>query len=210
MIKAAKVDEIKISSGAQAILIAAEKLFSMKGYELVSINEIANEAGLSKANIFHHFSNKETLYFEVLKKACEVTAENMLKLHVSKGTFEKRITSFMNAHLNSLFDNEQSTLLVLREVQNNGSKRARSLAQNVFGSIFHQFVNILSIAQQNGELKKKIDPALVATLLLSSNINFFQNQSVLKHMPRVEFSENIDLYVKQSMDIFLNGISNDS
>jgi len=108
--------------------------------------------------------------------------------------------------LKSLFENEQSTRLILREVQSKGSKRASILAQNVFGDSFHQFVSILSDAQKKGEMKKNIDPALLANLLLSSNISFFQNQLVLKHLPHVEFAENIDLYTKQTLNIFLCGV----
>jgi len=70
-----------LGEGARAILNDAVRLFAEKGFDAISMNDIANAAGVSKANIFHHFSNKETLYLEVLRKACEVTTQNIQELH---------------------------------------------------------------------------------------------------------------------------------
>ncbi|MHB8850409.1 MAG: helix-turn-helix domain-containing protein, partial [Acidithiobacillus ferriphilus] len=48
--------------GRQRILAAAEKLFSDKAFDAVSMNAIALQAGISKANIYHYFPNKDALY----------------------------------------------------------------------------------------------------------------------------------------------------
>lgn len=50
----------------EVILQAAEKLFVERGYGGASMQAIANEAGLSKANIHYYFSTKEKLYHSVL------------------------------------------------------------------------------------------------------------------------------------------------
>lgn len=48
------------------ILDAALKLFSHRGYGATSVNDIAEEAGLSKGNLYHHFPDKETIFRELL------------------------------------------------------------------------------------------------------------------------------------------------
>jgi len=48
-----------------AILNAALKEFSTKGYSKSSTNVIAKEAGISKALMFHYISSKENLFFTV-------------------------------------------------------------------------------------------------------------------------------------------------
>ena len=48
------------------ILDAALKLFSHHGYGATSVSDIAEEAGLSKGNLYHHFPDKETIFRELL------------------------------------------------------------------------------------------------------------------------------------------------
>ena len=51
-------DKLSQAAGELAILEAAERLFAQQGYDGVSMRTIAREAGVSKANIYHHFDSK--------------------------------------------------------------------------------------------------------------------------------------------------------
>ena len=53
------------------ILRAATDLFSEKGYHEVTMEEIAEEMGVSKGTIYNYFSSKENLYLEILKESFE-------------------------------------------------------------------------------------------------------------------------------------------
>ena len=48
------------------ILEAALQLFSKQGYRGTSIREIAEEAGVSTGNVYHHFPDKEALFRTLL------------------------------------------------------------------------------------------------------------------------------------------------
>jgi TetR/AcrR family transcriptional regulator len=50
-----------------AILVAAEHVFSRRGFEGARMTEIAAEAGLPKANVHYYFRTKERLYRAVLE-----------------------------------------------------------------------------------------------------------------------------------------------
>ena len=50
------------------IIAAAEKLFLSRGFDQVSMDEIAREAELSKGTLFFYFKNKETLYITLVYK----------------------------------------------------------------------------------------------------------------------------------------------
>jgi AcrR family transcriptional regulator len=55
------------------ILLAAEELFSRRGYEATSLNEVAAAAGITKAVIYDHFASKPDLYVALLgEKASEL------------------------------------------------------------------------------------------------------------------------------------------
>ena len=57
-----------------AILDAALSAFSKKGYHATSIDDIAGEAGVSKALIYEHFASKQELYANLIaRNARELT-----------------------------------------------------------------------------------------------------------------------------------------
>ena len=60
----------------EQILNAAKKLFTNYGFKKVSMDEIANEAGVTKKTVYTYFSNKE----ELLKYCIKEELQNMRKI----------------------------------------------------------------------------------------------------------------------------------
>ena len=52
----------------EEILDVALDLFARKGYDRTSVREVARMTGLSQAGLLHHFSSKEELFTEVLRR----------------------------------------------------------------------------------------------------------------------------------------------
>lgn len=50
----------------QAILKTATKLFLQKGYSETSTRDIANKIGITQPALYHHFSDKEVLFLDVM------------------------------------------------------------------------------------------------------------------------------------------------
>jgi len=61
-----KIDNIEQEKNR--ILEAAYRCFVKKGYADTSVNDIVKEYGKSKGNIYYYFTNKEDIFFELLKK----------------------------------------------------------------------------------------------------------------------------------------------
>lgn len=55
----------------QALLTAAESLFSQRGFFAVGIREIAQQAGVNLSAIKYHFGSKHDLYLETVRRAME-------------------------------------------------------------------------------------------------------------------------------------------
>ncbi len=53
------------------ILKEAARLFTEKGYEATSIQDLAESLGLSKAALYHHFRSKEEILYEISRLALE-------------------------------------------------------------------------------------------------------------------------------------------
>ena len=63
----------------QAILNAGYRVFSRNDYKKSPMQEIADAAGISKALLFHYFTNKKELYLFLLENCARVTVEQLKK-----------------------------------------------------------------------------------------------------------------------------------
>lgn len=61
------------------ILASAYTLFSAKGYDNASINEIMKKAKMTRGAFYAHFKNKSTLYHEAIVHAAETSGMTQLK-----------------------------------------------------------------------------------------------------------------------------------
>ncbi|MEN6293472.1 MAG: TetR/AcrR family transcriptional regulator [Methanobacterium sp.] len=82
------------------ILNAAEKLFFSKGYENVSLKDIAKEVKLGRSTLYLYFENKEELFFAVVLRGTRILYK-MINDEVKKvkSSFEK-LAGFRRAYYN--------------------------------------------------------------------------------------------------------------
>lgn len=196
----------ELSPGARSILEIAESLFATKDFDAVSINDIARHAQVSKANIFHHFKSKEALYLSVLKHACARSSSALDEVNNdSSDNPLAQINQFFSGHLQAILSQSSSTQLIQRELMENGERRGKLLAEEVFSDTFAKVVNLVRQAQAKGMIRQGIDPPLLAFMMLGANVAFFEARSVLKHMPDVSFIEDPEEYSSAAFDILTNG-----
>jgi TetR/AcrR family transcriptional regulator len=166
-----------ISEGAQRILRIAAPLFAQKGFNGVSINDIAEAVGGSKANIFHHFPNKQALYLAALGSACESfrgePAEAPGDEALSPGTIARR-------HLDRMLADPNSVRLVLREAFAGDKGQDRARVAEILHQNFSRLVAEVEQAQSPSRECNDIDPAMVALAVIALNNLLFQSWSVLE------------------------------
>lgn len=194
------------ADAVERILAAAESLFAEHGFDAVSMSAIGEAAGVSKANVFHHFTSKNELYIAVLRNACRAAVQHLDNLSNDAAGLPVRLTQFAHAHLENLLDHAQVARLVLRELLSDNPRHGQELAENVYGEKFSRFVAILRTGQEAGELRADIDPAMVATVLIGANVFFFESRDVLRHFPDVSFTQQPERYSTMLADILLHGI----
>jgi len=74
----ARTDENK-NERKEAIYKAAFSLFKKNGYDKVSFNGIAAEAGFTKSNMYRYFSSKEEIFLNIFANLFEAWFENYTK-----------------------------------------------------------------------------------------------------------------------------------
>lgn len=76
-----------------AILDAAKRLFPEHGYDGVSMDAIAAEAGVSKLTVYSHFRDKEFLFSETVRVKCEEQLPPQLFLADLSGPLRRQLRS---------------------------------------------------------------------------------------------------------------------
>lgn len=69
----------------EQILNAARTIFIRLGFDGASMNDVAAEAGVSKATLYVYFASKEALFAALIEEMVAVLPENALKLEHSVG-----------------------------------------------------------------------------------------------------------------------------
>jgi len=99
----------------EAILAAAERSFAERGYHRTSLHEVAEDVGIQKASIFHHFASKEILYRAVLAEG-HGQGEAIIKRAIAcDGSWWERLRSLLDAYVDLVAAHPEQTTILLRQ-----------------------------------------------------------------------------------------------
>ncbi len=194
------------AAGRAEILAAATDLFGESGYDGVSMSAIAQRAGTSKANVFHHFRSKDALYLEVMREACAGFTQATQALRPEEQGFGERLREFLRRDFEMLRDKPDRSRLIMRELLESGPCRGQALASEVFAEHFSEVVRLFEQAQEKGVFARDIPPSLAATLAISANTLAFQGQHVLRHLEGVDFVDDATRYATLVSRVLLDGL----
>ena len=97
------------------IILAAEEVFALKGFDGATTQEIADKAGLPKANIHYYFGTKRNLYSAVLTEIFVIWKEAAAAFNSSSSP-HVAISSYITAKLNISFDRPMGSKVWANEV----------------------------------------------------------------------------------------------
>ena len=80
MVKTARVRQPKTLSTPERILQAAEKLFSERGVDGVSLREITSSSGVNSASLHYHFGSKIAVLEKIFELRAQPIADNRMAL----------------------------------------------------------------------------------------------------------------------------------
>jgi AcrR family transcriptional regulator len=98
-----------------AILDAAMNVFADRGYHAASIDEIAREAGVSKALIYEHFASKQALWASLLDTQAAETFRRLAAGAATAEPGEVRLRSGVDAFLTFVEERRGAWRMLFRE-----------------------------------------------------------------------------------------------
>lgn len=81
------------------IISAAQKLFISKGYDNVSMDDIAGEIKLGKATLYRYFKSKQSLLLAVLLRGARINHAMVMEAVKKSDTGAERLTAVANASI---------------------------------------------------------------------------------------------------------------
>lgn len=113
-------------STREQFIHAAQRLFAERGFYGVSIAAVADELGLTKQALLHHFGSKEQLYAEVLQHLSAALLARTREIVAQATEPAVRLEELVVAQYHSQMSDQHAARLIMRELLDNEQRAARA------------------------------------------------------------------------------------
>jgi len=167
--------EERSEKSRQQILDAALKLFSHKGYGATSVRDIAEEAELSKGNVYHHFPDKETIFRGLLDRYFLAMSQPDFPFNraLASGTFPENLEQIGLAVREIVRDYRDYVALIYVDVVEFDGAHIRKF----YGDMADRFNAFMKAHGMEEALEEKLAPGItpVSAVMLATRIfyNYF-------------------------------------
>ena len=189
-----------------SILATAQKRFGQYGMAKTTMQEIADDMGISKASIYYYFPDKQQLYMAVIEREHEEFLDMVDKTLKSIKDPAEMLFQYSSLRLKHI-----GSMLNLSRISNEEMQGLRSLMADKWKSYREKekdvICGILKTGMNKGVFKKR-DPVEVANLFLDIHISL--RLSILKHKQFIYLEpDEFELLVRKQKlfaEIFINGL----
>lgn len=172
-------------SSRNKILDVAEVLFARRGYAGVGLREVAEQAGLGKSTLFHHFKTKDALYGEVLGQVLGRIQLVLDPVVESDAPPEMRLVAWVEGLVDALASYPSTARLLMRALVEDdplGPDLPEAIAaEGVLESILDGIRTLLDEGVSSGVFREVSIPHSVQTLI----------GATVYHFASGEFGENL-------------------
>ena len=181
-----KPQKIRVVS-IDKILVAAQDEFILQGYKGATVQSIADNAGLPKANVLYYFKNKENIYHAVLEQTLNMWDQGIGDILPEDGP-KLAIEKFIRAKVTMSFNNPKASKIYAMEIIQ-GAQYLKDFARTYLRQWVREKSKVFQCWIDNGEMTN-IDPVNLIFLIWSSTQHYadFDNQ-VLTIMNRADYED---------------------
>lgn len=149
----------------QDVVDAAMRLFAERGYDGLSMADLAKSVGLQKASLFHHFPTKEAVYGRVLEILVDELGRAVGAAAAAKGRFAERLDALTEALTESLGKHPHAARLLVREAMHAGPGVGPSVGGKI-DAILAAGRALVVEGQRTGACDRDLDPTHAVITIL--------------------------------------------
>lgn len=164
----------------------ARNLFWEKGYNATSMQDLVDAMGLNRGSIYDTYGDKHSLYMQCLQDYVNQNSCTCNALVKAEGTPLQVIANTINTIVENSLKTEKSCMAVKSTFEMAAcDEEVRKLACKNVEQTSKLFQGLIVKAQLAGEIKKDINPALLADFIVSSFSGFAQNYALFRNPKQV-------------------------
>ena len=187
------------------VLDAALNLFSHRGYRATTVRDIADEAGVSTGNVYHHFEDKEQIFRTLLDEFMAIAESKRYPFTraLSNGKFPDNLEQLALAARDSVREFRSYIALIYVDViEFDGTH-----IQKFYSGMAQRFTTTLTgggLQEIRQRLRSGVSP--VSAMLLSSRIFFnYFSLEILFNVPE-PFGKDSMQIIREICEILRNGM----
>lgn len=179
----------------RAIEKAAIDLFSRKGFELTSMEDIASAAGIGKTTIYGYFPAKSDIFLHYCDDRLVEAFNRFREQQAEQVPFVEHLVAFFMIKFGFVTENHEFGRLMLREMlfPKDASDKAREHDQRYFDIL----QGVFSVAEERGEIAPNQDHfmlsghffSLYVGLLAGWYTGYFNSPEEVEHSMRILFHQ---------------------
>ena len=197
----------EIQDKYELILSSSRKLIEEIGFSALTMDKVAQKAGIAKGTVYLYFKDKDELLEKVLSSGFEKMFERIkTRVGNESGAFNK-LKSLINENLKHIYENRYFfKTIFLEEVNVVFLKKKSKESYNLRRKRYTDYIgDIIKSGIESGEFRKDIDYSktaymLVALIKTGAIYNFLTGMFDLT-------SEMIEKDTEEILKLFMRGIS---
>ena len=132
------------------ILDAAYIVFSHKGYNRATVDEIIKLADTGKGTVYNYFASKEQLFYTLIKERSKPLEENLAVLVDSKKDTLEKVQEMVKIFLRFYIDNGDLWRVVMHEMRGCSVTKVSQTYYERYGDSFRRTIGMLETVLNQG------------------------------------------------------------
>lgn len=187
----------KPTTTADKIVQLSAELFAEKGYDALSLRDIALACDMKAPSLYNHFKDKETLYRAVLQRVFSQQAPLLLNCFKTNEPPEQQLKNFISSACSAMSKSVVFRNLFLRELVSANEQYVQYLAQEVMAETCRMIHDALF------KIEPKCDAHFMTTSLVGLMFFHFQINKMRPFMLNSEPKHLDSVYISKQIEVML-------